>query len=383
MALGSIILNSPQSTPGRRQALQRESATLECLMVYLGDMRKIFVSHASADKDFVDAFVDRILILGCGLKAQDIFYSSRVSTGVASGQDLLSTVRQAVKDAELVVAIISPTYLTRPVCVAEMGAAWANVGKLFPVLTPGLSRDDLEGILTSQLIRSCDDSDLLDELYDTIGEVVGQRRYVSNWSTHKLQWQDLAQEKTSLLGVPDRLTASQARKLRGEKEDAMAAWRSSLEEIASLEEKIRLLTEAKTREEAVAALVPRNEAAIFKTILTRLETSYRALDRLTANVIRYDVILNDEMRWPSDDDYTASRLANEAVSNSTLVLDEEQNTLSPRYDIPAQEQLKESIEALALFFQESSSDFSTWFVKEYGYPCDLALQPLWDVLTRR
>src|SRR4051794_22030429 len=101
-------------------------------------MPGVFVSHASADSVLVDEFVDTVLRLGCGLGPETLFYTSGADTGVPSGSDLLAHVRSRVSDATLVVAILTPTYQTRSVCVAELGAAWARTGNLFPLLAPNM-----------------------------------------------------------------------------------------------------------------------------------------------------------------------------------------------------------------------------------------------------
>jgi hypothetical protein len=61
-------------------------------------MPGIFISHAAADKQSVDTFVDNIVRLGCGVPAESIFYSSGPDTGVPSGSDLNTYVREKVSD---------------------------------------------------------------------------------------------------------------------------------------------------------------------------------------------------------------------------------------------------------------------------------------------
>jgi hypothetical protein len=96
-------------------------------------MPGVFISHASVDKNFVDDFVDDILRLGCGIPVKEIFYSGRVSTGVRSGENLNNRIKFEVADADLVIAVLTPTYQKRPYCLAELGAAWSRTGVL-----PGL-----------------------------------------------------------------------------------------------------------------------------------------------------------------------------------------------------------------------------------------------------
>lgn len=151
-------------------------------------MSALFVSHASVDKAFVDEFDDTILRGGCGLKREDIFYSSGSDTGLTSGSDLMHEIRRKAGSAKLMLSVISPTYQSRPVCVAELGAGWATTGNLFPMLVPGLPRDSLAGVLGGLTVRYMDDPAMLDELHDAIAEIVTRRTTTSTWNRYREKW---------------------------------------------------------------------------------------------------------------------------------------------------------------------------------------------------
>jgi hypothetical protein len=116
-------------------------------------MPDVFISHAAGDASIVDPFVDTIVRLGCGLSPKQIFYSSGADTGIPSGSTLLAEVRENVATSGLVVAIITPRFQTRPVCVAELGAAWSRTGNLFPIALPGMARRDMEGVLQGEIVH--------------------------------------------------------------------------------------------------------------------------------------------------------------------------------------------------------------------------------------
>ena len=146
-------------------------------------MPGVFVSHAFQDKPFDDDFVDIVIRLGCSVDPRAIFYSSGEDTGVPSGHDLLGHVLVRVGDASLVVAIISPMFQTRPVCIAKPGAAWSRAGNLFPLAVPGIKRTDLEGVLEGMAVRYIDDAAALDELYDRVGHALGARSSAATWGS--------------------------------------------------------------------------------------------------------------------------------------------------------------------------------------------------------
>ncbi len=116
-------------------------------------MPAVFVSHAYADAPLVEPFVSTVLQLGCEVRREELFYSSGSDTGVPAGTDLLHHVREQVAEAGLVTAIVTPTFQTRPVCVAELGAAWSRTGRLLPIAVPGMERTDLQGVLSGVVVR--------------------------------------------------------------------------------------------------------------------------------------------------------------------------------------------------------------------------------------
>jgi hypothetical protein len=151
-------------------------------------MSRIFVSHASEDSPLVKAFVDTILRLGCVASHEEIFFSSGADTGVPVGADLNSFVRQQISEKDtLVVAIVTPTFLARPYCVAELGAAWSRAGSLFPLVLPEMGHA-LEGVLNGLLVKAIDDRAGLDELSDRVAELLGRRPTAMTWSHYRDKW---------------------------------------------------------------------------------------------------------------------------------------------------------------------------------------------------
>jgi hypothetical protein len=131
---------------------------------------------------------------------ESIFYSSGADTGVPAGSDLNAYVRNKVSDVGLVVALITPTFLGRPYCLAELGAAWSRVDNLFPLTVPGMTPKDMEGVLAGMIVRSVDNESTLDELHDRVCEVAGSTTNAATWSSYKSKW---LQSATGLLSAPE------------------------------------------------------------------------------------------------------------------------------------------------------------------------------------
>lgn len=148
----------------------------------------VFISHASADKDLADEFVEKVVRLGSEVPSSKIFYSSSVDLGVPSGDDLNNYIRNKVQGVNLVIALITPAFQASSFCAAELGAAWSRVENLFPLYVPQLERADLDGVLAGLSIHELTDSDALDELHDRISDAVGQTGKSSTWTTYKKKW---------------------------------------------------------------------------------------------------------------------------------------------------------------------------------------------------
>jgi hypothetical protein len=98
----------------------------------------------------------------------------------------MATVREQISDSTLVIALITPTYQTRPVCVAELGAAWGRAGdNLIPALLPGMPREDLQGVLAPMTVRSMDDEVFLTEVHSRVCLALGRTQDVASFTRAK------------------------------------------------------------------------------------------------------------------------------------------------------------------------------------------------------
>ena len=117
-----------------------------------------------------------------------MFYSSGADTGVPSGADLNTYVRNSVSDADLVVAIITPSFCASSYCIAELGAAWSRAGNLIPLAVRATQRPDLDGVLRGMAIRNLDEAAALDELHDRITGALNKRTRATTWGQYRDEW---------------------------------------------------------------------------------------------------------------------------------------------------------------------------------------------------
>jgi hypothetical protein len=100
--------------------------------------KRIFLSHAYADKGLAD-LLRNTLVLG-GVPEGRIFYSSGRGTGIPVGEDVRTYLQHSLREAGLVIELLSETFLTRPMCLMELGGAWTLGTPTYPIVVPPFVR---------------------------------------------------------------------------------------------------------------------------------------------------------------------------------------------------------------------------------------------------
>lgn len=107
------------------------------------DKKKIFISHSSNDKPIVSAFVDRILCLGIGIDANDIFCTSIEEMTMSNGEDIRKHIKENIHSADFSLLMISDNYKDSEVCQNELGAVWAVDNNVRYFLLPNTKADKI------------------------------------------------------------------------------------------------------------------------------------------------------------------------------------------------------------------------------------------------
>lgn len=352
-------------------------------------MPRIFVSHASADKVFVDEFVAQVLRLGCELKPSEIFYSSGADTGVPLGKDLLTYVRTEVDEADLVIAVVSPTYQTRPVCVAELGAAWSVAGKLVPLLTPGLSRSTLEGVLPPLLTKHIDDRAALDELHDLIGEVVGHTSTTPTWGEYSAIWRSKVKRLARTLPTPVVIDPKEHEALLKELESTQAALETREERVDELEEQLREVSALKDRREVLEIVSSKDYSERLQSLAVTVKQSFAKLSPPVQQAIYWQEIHGEGMPMPiySEDPYWYNTVDSDVKSGELIATDAGEDgqplEVAPDYEYEDAERAGEAVNDFKSYFEDMKGDpdFIEWFKEQYGVPANLKKHATWDSLV--
>jgi hypothetical protein len=107
-------------------------------------MRKIFISHASADKVIVGKLID--ILEAAGVSSDRIFCSSYAGYGMALGENFLERLKIELNNDILVLFVLTKNFYDSPICLCEMGAAWIKTSEHIPILIPPFEFKDVRGV---------------------------------------------------------------------------------------------------------------------------------------------------------------------------------------------------------------------------------------------
>ena len=130
--------------------------------------RKIFISHSSSDKSIVNSFIKEILLLGCGLKPDDIFCTLD-PTAIRTGDDFREQIIVNMEGSDYILLFISENYKKSEVCSNELGDSWAYRDKrVLPLVLPNVQFDPMGFLNIGKQGAKLLDRSKLDELYEEI-----------------------------------------------------------------------------------------------------------------------------------------------------------------------------------------------------------------------
>lgn len=145
---------------------------------------KIFISHSSADKEIINAFVEKILILGCGFEKDDIFCTLN-SDAIDLGADFRKSIINNMHNCDYIFLMISDNYRKSEICHNEVGAAWAlqDTKRVIPLKFPNLSfsQEDLGVLNVVKQAGSINNKQQMTKIYDELCQMYDIRQDLPNY----------------------------------------------------------------------------------------------------------------------------------------------------------------------------------------------------------
>lgn len=190
--------------------------------------KKVFISHSSLDKEIVSLFVNKILVAGCGLRQDDILYTSCEDTGVGNGEDIPTAIKQGIQGCRLFLMMVSENYRGSEVCMNEMGAAWItdSIEKRCILLLPGVGFERIGWLMSLRKANKLDEEDGLNHFHDIIVPLFGLPLMTGTWNKYRSEFLSALQSMTAdTSAVPE----TQAEEVENEDELDLLAIRERFE----------------------------------------------------------------------------------------------------------------------------------------------------------
>jgi hypothetical protein len=112
---------------------------------------KIFISHASKDKDYVVKLVELLEDIGVG--EGGMFCSSVNGYGIPMDENIYDYLREQFREYNLhVIYVLSDNYYRSVACLNEMGAAWVLMQKYSSILLPKFKYENINGAVDPRRI---------------------------------------------------------------------------------------------------------------------------------------------------------------------------------------------------------------------------------------
>lgn len=115
-------------------------------------MAQIFISHSSQDEELVDKFVD-LLETGLSIQGEGTIFASSIPGKDIQMGNVHEEIRKELLAAQLVIFVLSPSFLESNYCWIEVGAAVASGRKVFLLTSPGVDRTDVKAVFEGYQIE--------------------------------------------------------------------------------------------------------------------------------------------------------------------------------------------------------------------------------------
>lgn len=131
---------------------------------------KIFISHSSLDKEFIEALVELLEFIGLNNK-QQLICTSISGYGIPLGKDIYEYLKEQFYDHDLhLIFVLSDNYYHSVPCLNEMGAAWVLQKKYTTILLPGFEFEEIKGAINPRQIGLKLDAEPID-IKDKLGQL--------------------------------------------------------------------------------------------------------------------------------------------------------------------------------------------------------------------
>ncbi len=334
---------------------------------------KVFISHATEDKDLADALID-VLTSSSDLSPDDILCTSPDGMKLTPGVNFVDRLQKYVADARTVVLLLSETYYDSVFCLCELGAAWALKQDIVPLVVPPLPKSAIGDVLLGIHVGSIDSKEDLSSLMSRIQSKTGKRFRAARW---EVQRDRFIGER--LPGILSGLPRSQ-KVARAEYDKVDEQYREAREDIARLEaeihelkSKVEDLSQCKDREQVTSVLKKHStEWDLWETAIATASGAFSPLPNVVIDAVYADhcgkhyepdeYVYDDVMR-AVENDYLREVYNGEYVPNN---------------DDPKVYDALCAVRELAKVLSDMPPEFDEWYCEKYSHRPVLSNRRLWS-----
>lgn len=336
--------------------------------------KRIFVSHAVADKSLVTEFLNFIDV-GLGVNRNEVFCSSAPGHGIDAGQKFVDYIKLQLEKPELVIALLSPNYYESVFCLCELGAVWALSHNLIPVLVPPLEYDDVKGVLTGVQMFSIDNKKDLSEFRDQTSSLLNLSAIpTADWELQRDRFLYSVRDIFKSLPRPSKVPVSKLDEANKKAELLLHRLQESEKAIANRDEIIADLKKAKDKNQVLNVLLTYStEAEIFNKLI---DDAYDALEKLPP-ILR--TVLYHKY-YGSDFVPTGSERAKVELAMQEGFLSESSRSGLPvaeSFD-PKVENAMACLERVKEFLKKATPRWYELHGSQYDFPADIANRRFWN-----
>ena len=335
--------------------------------------KKIFLSHATADKELADRLIE-LLTTGCDISPNGILCTSEPGMGVPIGyENFIQYLQKQMQNPALVILLISQNYFASPFCVCELGATWGRKLPAFPLVVPPDDIADLKATLLVTQAGYVSDVGCLHELRDRIKEDLGKSVSTPLWDAKARSFVKAVDPIIRSLPSPSQVPKAELIALSEKYEEAVQVIESKEDEVRQLKAQIADLEKMKDREQVKAV---RQKYSTQEEEFTRLRheatAALESIKLATRRALFFEQ--RDEQYVPNDRDEWDE--ANEAANVQEIDHRGDDSFVYSNQEHPRVHKAQIALNELQKFLNKNKKYFKD-LEDEHSFPMSIGNQDFW------
>lgn len=338
-------------------------------------MARLFISHAVADKELVEAFVT-LLQTGLDVQRKDIFCSSIEGMKIRPGKSFADFIKAELSHADYVIMIVTPAYYESAFCMCELGGSWLHAKDAFPILVKPITFDNLKAVLHGVQCGKIHDEQDLNQLNDCLAELGIGSPSAARWEVRRDIFLGELPKLLKKLQQQTLVPAADHAKLREKYDGAQEILKQQGEEIETLKGQIEDLKKLKNKDE-VKKIVRKgmSEQQQFDELVQAVRKAAAKVPSSGVEVLFHEYNESDYVlgsRYVHEEEWED---AEQAEKDGYVEIDERRVTRNLAN--PKMQAALSAITDLGNFMHGVHESFSEDFVEEHDVQFDLNSREFW------